>query len=84
METTTTTAPSPASVAYAAWREASQARTAFHQANERNWTDEVNTTYWEMSEHTDNLWHTYLSIRTGKSVSEVSASINEAIHSARD
>lgn len=70
--------------AFTAWTGAVQARIAFYKANERNWTSEVDYSYRELSNRAESLWHAYLSARSGKSIPEVSASISESIHSARD
>ena len=69
---------------YAAWREASTTRLDFYSANEKAWTAEINLQYRILSNRADRLWAEYLAARTGRTPEQVEASINDAIHSARD
>jgi len=66
------------------WLEADSARMAFWEANAGAWTSEVDATYREMLDKSDNLFYAYRAEATGKTVAQVAYAINEAIHSARD
>jgi succinate dehydrogenase flavin-adding protein (antitoxin of CptAB toxin-antitoxin module) len=69
---------------YVTWLEADSARMAFWEANAGAWTSEVDATYREMLDKSDNLFYAYRAEATGKTVAQVAYAINESIHSARD
>ena len=69
---------------YTAWREATEARMAFYNANVDNWTAEVAVTYRELAENAGRLYYDYLASATGRPSGLLSQEINDRIHSARD
>lgn len=69
---------------YTAWREASEARLAFYEANVDNWTAEATVTYSELAVKAERLYFDYLASATGRPSEVLSAEINDRIHSARD
>jgi hypothetical protein len=78
------THPTQVSRLYAAWRKAILVRSDFFFAHENAWTAEINLQYRILSNRVDRLWAEYLAARTGRTPEQVEASINDAIHSARD
>jgi hypothetical protein len=69
---------------YVSWRKAILVRSDFFFAHESAWTPEINLQYRILSNRADRLWAEYLAARTGRTPEQIEASINDAIHSARD
>ena len=67
-----------------AWRQASAAAMDFWNKHSANWSDQVDAQYRALADARDRLFVKRQAILSGRSASQVEASINDNIHSARD
>jgi hypothetical protein len=66
---------------YESWMEASDARKKFYAKHEKAWNSEIDREYRILSNRADDLFLKYVSERSGIPPEQVSASVNEKIHS---